>query len=205
MTAASPARAATRPIRWNWRNLGILVRCFGYLMPYGRVVASAYLVVLVINGLNVAIPQLIRWIVDRGLANRDLAFVGQAVLGLLGLGLLRGGLTFLQQRWLEVRANGADVALYDMRPASDETQGETLTVDDVTYTAQESGSATVGVESAAGRQEGVFVEYRRYAADERRRLVLERWPDGLRALSGESVAPEDLELWTKPPDVPAGG
>ena len=27
----------------------------------------------------------------------------------------------------------------------------------------------------------------------------ERWPDGPRTLAGRSVAPEDLQLWTKPP------
>ncbi|MGH2352441.1 MAG: hypothetical protein ACRDJN_12600, partial [Chloroflexota bacterium] len=59
--------------------------------------------------------------------------------------------------------------------------------------------ASVGVESAAGRREGVFVEYRRYDGAAGQRLVLERWPDGVRALLGGTIAPEDLQLWTKPP------
>src|SRR5712692_6630506 len=90
----------------------VLWRLYGYLRPYWRVVAGAYLCVAVINGLNVVMPQLIRGIIDRGLTGGDLTFAGQAVLALLVLAALKGGLTFFQQRWLEVGSQGV---AYQMR------------------------------------------------------------------------------------------
>ncbi|HEX2184305.1 MAG TPA: DUF4178 domain-containing protein [Chloroflexota bacterium] len=104
-----------------------------------------------------------------------------------------------REQWLEVRANGAEVTWYEPRPAPETLDEETVTLDGVPFTLAESGSATVGVESSAGRRDGVFVEFRRFAWPNGRRLVVERWPDGLRALLGTTIAAEDLELWTKPP------
>jgi hypothetical protein len=61
------------------------------------------------------------------------------------------------------------------------------------------------VESAAGRREGVYVEYQRYRAGDgqpggrgEQRLVVERWPDGTRVLVGQAITTDDLQLWTKP-------
>ena len=102
-----------------------------------------------------------------------------------------------QERWLEVRTEGADVRWYEARSALSD-QGAVLTVDGQEFRQEESGSATVGIESAAGTREGVFVEYRRYASSTGDRLVVERWPDGPRTMAGRQVAPEDLQLWTKP-------
>ena len=102
-------------IRPNWRDraaLRVLWRCYGYLRPYWKIVASAYLTVVAINGLNVVMPQLIRGIIDRGLTGHDLTFAGQAVLTLLVLAALKGGLTFFQQRWLEVASQSV---AYDLR------------------------------------------------------------------------------------------
>jgi hypothetical protein len=59
-------------------------------------------------------------------------------------------------------------------------------------------SSSVSIESAAGAQEGVLVDYRRYSSSTGDRLLAERWPDGPRTLIGRAVAPEDLQLWTKP-------
>jgi ATP-binding cassette subfamily B protein len=90
----------------------VLWRCFGYLRPDWRVMASAYLAVAAINGLNVVMPQLIRGIIDRGLTGGDLTFAGRAALALLGLAAVKGVLTFFQQRWLEV---GSQSVAYEMR------------------------------------------------------------------------------------------
>jgi hypothetical protein len=118
-----------------------------------------------------------------------------------------------QERWLEVRGDGADLGWYELRPngsagepsASSTPTGATgaggahpVTMDGVTYSPAEAGSASVGVESAAGRREGVFVEYQRFRGPDDQRLVVERWPDGTRALLGEGISRDDLELWTKP-------
>jgi ATP-binding cassette subfamily B protein len=65
-----------------------------------------------INALNVAVPQFIRWIIDQGIRGQNVSVLGQAVLGLLGLTLAKGSLTFLQGRWSETA--GQNVA-YDLR------------------------------------------------------------------------------------------
>lgn len=102
-----------------------------------------------------------------------------------------------QERWLEVRAQGADTAWYEPH-APVEVNGTSVELDGATYQQQDAGTASVSIESAAGSQEGVLVEYRRLNAPTGDRLIVERWPDGPRAMVGRVVAPEDLQLWTKP-------
>ena len=121
-----------------------------------------------------------------------------------------------QERWLEVRGNGADVGWYELQPRSpgagtdgvggaDGAGGaqETERTDSAEGNAAggapaEAGSATVGVESAAGRRDGVFVEYQRFVRPDGSRRVVERWPDGTRVLTGQAISRDDLDLWTKP-------
>ncbi|HWQ14832.1 MAG TPA: ABC transporter ATP-binding protein [Roseiflexaceae bacterium] len=105
MTNQAPARGV--PAR-------TLLRCFGYLRPYGPMVAGVYLAMLAITGLTLAIPQLIRWIVDRGIGAGDVALLGRAVAALLALTLLKGVLTFWQGRWAETASQGV---AYDLRGA----------------------------------------------------------------------------------------
>jgi ATP-binding cassette subfamily B multidrug efflux pump len=105
-------REALRPRLGGRAGLRVLVRCYGYLRRYRRVIAAAYLAMVAIDGVNVVVPQLIRGIIDRGVTGGDLTFAGHAVLGLLGLAALRGGMTFVQQRWLEVASQGV---AYDLR------------------------------------------------------------------------------------------
>jgi ATP-binding cassette subfamily B multidrug efflux pump len=105
-------REALRPRLGGRAGLRVLVRCYGYLCRYRRVIAAAYLGMVAIDGVNVVVPQLIRGIIDRGVTGGDLTFAGHAVLGLLGLAALRGGMTFVQQRWLEVASQGV---AYDLR------------------------------------------------------------------------------------------
>ncbi len=92
----------------------ILLRCFGYLRPYWRLTASAYLIILGINALALVIPQLIRWIVDRGIGGQDVGLLGGSVLALLGLTLLKGALSFVQGRWTEIASQNV---AYDLRNA----------------------------------------------------------------------------------------
>jgi ABC-type multidrug transport system fused ATPase/permease subunit len=92
----------------------IILRCLGYLRPYWRLTLGGYLSVLVINALALVIPQFIRWIVDRGIRGQDTSMLNWAVLALLGLTLVKGGLTFLQGRWVEIASQ--EVA-YDLRNA----------------------------------------------------------------------------------------
>jgi ATP-binding cassette, subfamily B, multidrug efflux pump len=91
-----------------------LLRCFGYLRPYWPLAAGAYLIILAINGLALLIPQFIRQIVDRGIGGQNPDLLLRLVLGLLGLTLLKGALSFLQGRWTEIASQGV---AYDLRNA----------------------------------------------------------------------------------------
>jgi ABC-type multidrug transport system fused ATPase/permease subunit len=92
----------------------ILLRCYGYLRPYVRWMSGAYLALLVVTGLNLLIPQFIRWIVDRGMRAGDTRLLGWSVAGLLGLTLIKGVLSFVQGRWIE---QGSQGVAYDLRNA----------------------------------------------------------------------------------------
>ncbi len=80
----------------------ILIRCYSYLRPYWKLSVGAYLGMLGITLLSVATPQLIRWIIDQGINAGNHTLLAASVLGLLGLSILRGLLTFFQGRWSEV-------------------------------------------------------------------------------------------------------
>lgn len=89
-------------------------RCYRYLRPYARRTAWAYVLLLGIIGLSLAVPQVMRWIVDRGIKGGDTRMLGWAVLGMLGLTLLKGVLSFFQGRWTEIASQGV---AYDLRNA----------------------------------------------------------------------------------------
>jgi ATP-binding cassette subfamily B protein len=112
MTAVRLERANDLPSLRRAESLRMLWRCYGYLKPYFPVVGGAYLAMFLIMGLNVAIPQFIRRIVDDGLRPGNLDYVGAMVLGLLGLGAARAVFTYFQQRWLEVASQNV---AYDLR------------------------------------------------------------------------------------------
>lgn len=92
----------------------ILTRCLSYLRPYWRLTGGAYLLLLIITGLSLIIPQLIRSTVDRGIRGQDVAALGLSALAILGVTLLKGVLTFLQGRWTEIASQGV---AYDLRNA----------------------------------------------------------------------------------------
>ncbi len=90
----------------------ILLRLFGYLRPYWPLVVGGYVLLLVINGLTTLNPQLIRWIVDRGIGEQDIAFLHWSVGLLLGLTVLSGVLGFFQGMWIE---RASQNVAYDLR------------------------------------------------------------------------------------------
>ncbi len=92
----------------------ILLRCLNYLRPYWRWTAGAYLALVGINLLALAIPQFIRWVVDQGIGARDTDLLLRSVGGLLLLTLLKGILTFQQGRWTEMASQSV---AYDLRNA----------------------------------------------------------------------------------------
>src|SRR5512136_11752 len=92
----------------------VLLRCFGRLRPYRRLVAGTYLALLAIDALALTIPQFIRWVVDQGMRAQQTGMLGWSVLALLALTLLKGVLTFKQGQWSEIASQGV---AYDMRNA----------------------------------------------------------------------------------------
>ena len=84
----------------------INLRYLAYLKPRWRRVAAIYLVMFLGSGTLLAIPQLVRWIVDHGIAREDLGVVWRAVGLLLALALARAVLAFLMGRWTEIVSQG---------------------------------------------------------------------------------------------------
>ncbi len=92
----------------------ILARCYGYLRPYARRTLGAYGALLGVTLISTFVPQFIRQIVDRGIRGGEVAYLTRAVLMLLGLTLLKGGLLFFEHRWAEGVSQGV---AYDLRNA----------------------------------------------------------------------------------------
>lgn len=91
-----------------------LIRCLAYLRPYRPYVVGAYVLLLLSNGVNLAMPQIIRVIVDQGIRTHDMGAIRRGVLALLGITLLRAACTFLFGRWSEVASQSV---AYDLRNA----------------------------------------------------------------------------------------
>lgn len=104
-----------------------------------------------------------------------------------------------QERWLQVRGEGVDVVWFELRATTSVPAGESVTFEGAPFASQETGSASVDVESSAGRRAGVFVEFRNYRSADGRRLTVETWPDAGRVLFGKDIQADELDLWTKPP------
>ena len=83
----------------SWRRL---LRCLSYLWPYHRLVLSSYLIYLVNIGILLAIPLIIRTIVDQGIRGGDDRVIRWGVAGLLGVSLLRGLFIFISGRYTEI-------------------------------------------------------------------------------------------------------
>lgn len=90
----------------------ILWRALGYLRPYWRITAGIYAAMIVINLINVTVPQLIRRGIDEGIYGGNLTALGNAALLLLGLTLLKGVFIFLQGQASEVASQNV---AYDLR------------------------------------------------------------------------------------------
>jgi ATP-binding cassette subfamily B multidrug efflux pump len=92
--------------------LRTLLRCYACLLPYKRIVTGAYTSVIIINGLNMVIPQIIRLTIDKGIDAGDIPQVGQYVILLLGLTLVKGVFIYFQGKWSEVASQNV---AYDLR------------------------------------------------------------------------------------------
>jgi ATP-binding cassette subfamily B multidrug efflux pump len=90
----------------------LLWRAFVYLRPYTRKTLGVYATMLIINVIIILSPQLIRWAIDQGIYGGDLARLGQAVLLLLALTLVKGVFVYYQGKWTEEASQGV---AYDLR------------------------------------------------------------------------------------------
>ncbi|HSF79840.1 MAG TPA: ABC transporter ATP-binding protein [Anaerolineales bacterium] len=110
----NPLSTSQQPSSFNPRRplTGLLWRVYGYLKPYWQHTCGAYLALLAILGLNITLPQFIRWIIDTGIANNQPGVLAWSVLALLGLTLLKGVLTYFEGLWNETASQNV---AYDLR------------------------------------------------------------------------------------------
>ena len=105
----------TEPLRLRQPNSRtILTRCLGYLRPYWRFSAAAYLLLLINSGIMLVQPLIIRNIVDQGIRGGEIDIIKRGTLLLLGLTLVKGVFTFLYGRWTEIASQNV---AYDLRNA----------------------------------------------------------------------------------------
>lgn len=90
----------------------ILWRCFRYLRPYWKLEIGIYGLMILINVINILVPQLIRWAIDGGIYGGDMLLLGQAVGGLLLLTLVKGFMNYYQGQWTE---SASQTVAYDLR------------------------------------------------------------------------------------------
>lgn len=113
MTTTTATAPLIKPVpapehrRFLWRAL-LLLR------PYWKLTAGAYGALIAITLITLATPQFIRWIIDNGIGAGNTPLLTWAVLGLLGLTVVRGIFTFLQGRWTEIASQSVS---YDLRNA----------------------------------------------------------------------------------------
>jgi ABC-type multidrug transport system fused ATPase/permease subunit len=105
----SPVPAASLP---HPSQAKVLLRCFSYLRPHWKLTAGAYLMMLLIDIFSMLNPQLIRWAIDKGIRLGDFQLLTWAVLGLLGMVVVRGFFTYFQGRWTEIASQSV---AYDLR------------------------------------------------------------------------------------------
>lgn len=96
----------------NQSDLHLLRRSFSYLRPYRPYQLGIYLTMLLVNLINIGIPQLIRQAIDGGVYGTNSQLLGQLTLLLLALTLVKGLFTYYQGKWTETASQNV---AYDLR------------------------------------------------------------------------------------------
>ena len=78
-----------------------LVKIGIFLKPYFWQILATLLMLLVLTGVNLAVPRIIRSVIDEGLARGETAYLIRAALLLLGLGILSAFLNLGNRYWSE--------------------------------------------------------------------------------------------------------
>jgi len=94
--------------------LQVLRRVYGYLRPYWKQICGAYASLLAILALNTLIPQLIGWIIDAGIGQKQSGVMTWAVVALLGLTLVKGVFSYFQGMLSETASQNV---AFDLRNA----------------------------------------------------------------------------------------
>jgi ATP-binding cassette subfamily B protein len=81
-------------------------RSLVYLRNYWPAALGALASLLLVNAANLATPQLLRLLIDRGIQGLELQLVWLIAAGLVGVALVRGVFNFLQGYWSEVTSQG---------------------------------------------------------------------------------------------------
>jgi ATP-binding cassette subfamily B protein len=89
-----------------------LLRLRGFIRPYWNQMLLALLALVLMTGISLTIPLIIRAVIDEGLVNRDAQLLVTAALILVAIGLAKAGLMFWQ-RYLTERI--ATQVGYDLR------------------------------------------------------------------------------------------
>lgn len=93
-TSSKPmTKAFTSPEKYS--SFGIWLRLMRYLLNYKAWMATALIGIIGTNILAVAVPYILRDVIDIGIANGDASFMLNAGLLVIGLGVLRGMTAFL--------------------------------------------------------------------------------------------------------------
>lgn len=92
--------------------MGTVRRLLGFVRPYWHLVVGAMVLGLVISGVGLAQPLIIRWIIDGILATRRFGLLLYGGVAILGAALGRGALVFLQRYLM---AYSGQRIVYDIR------------------------------------------------------------------------------------------
>src|SRR6266508_754450 len=92
----------------------VLRRAFTYLRPYWLITLGAFLSLLLVTAANLAAPQVLRLVIDRGIQGGDQQTLVWATLALIGVAVVRGVFSFTQGFWSE---KASQAVAYDQRNA----------------------------------------------------------------------------------------
>jgi ATP-binding cassette subfamily B protein len=104
------------------------------LRPYWPHLLASMVLLLIITGATLAVPELIQRVIDEGLATAQIKVLGQYGMVILGIGVIRAAATFLQRYLSEFIANRV---AYDLRNRLyDHIQHQSFTFHDHAQTGQ---------------------------------------------------------------------
>ncbi len=106
--------AAKFPSSSKGAHSSSLLRSFRFLKKYRHIALGVYVLALASNFLAITIPQAVRWIIDAGVIEGNMRVLGLALLGLLGVTIVKCLVDFVLGRWTEVASQGV---AYDIRNA----------------------------------------------------------------------------------------